>query len=1659
MPSSVDNRIVQMTFDNAAFERKLSDTIASIDKLEKSLQFEKSQKSLQNFADTTNKLNFGDISAHIDGVSKKFLALSTIAVTALSQITSAALKSGEHIVKSLSLDQIISGFQEYEMNIGSIQTILANTASKGSNLKDVNAALDELNTYSDKTIYNFSQMTKNIGTFTAAGVDLKTSTQSIKGIANLAAISGSSADQASGAMYQLSQAIANGSLKLMDWNSVVNAGLGGEVFQKSLFETGKAMKTLKNVPMNETFDQWKKAGNSFRGSLESGWVTAKVLTQTLQGFTGELTDAQLKSVGYTKAQADEIKKLGVLGVDSATKVRTLTQLLSTVKEAIGSGWGTSFRTIFGDFEEATKLFTDVSNAIGKMVGQSANARNELLNKWKSLGGRIVLIQSLKEAFQNLGAIMKPIQEAFRTIFPPLTGKRLFELTKEFHNLVMAIKPSKQTVENLRVIFTGMFSALSIGLDIMKNVGRVIVALFQKFTQGTGIMDRAKEIAAFVTHLQNMLVVKGGIERFFDDIIKFINKPGPYLDKLKDKFFEVFNNIKDVILNPLPLLEILKNRILGFVDDISKLLGFSNIPKIQLPGAPELDGLLDRLKTRFDQLKGAADIFVNVWDALSSHFGAIKDALQTTFDYIVQWFKDLGKKLAAEMKPGDFNDAVDALNVGLLGGIVILLKKFLSGGLKIDFGDGLLKKISGAFDQLTGTLKAMQAQLKAEALEKIAIAIGILTASLVVLSLIDSVALTKALTAMAAGFGEMIAVMAAMNKLPSGPSGALSFATMAAGLIAISTAMLIFAGAMAVISTLSWEGIAKGLVGIAGGLGIMVAAIEILGKTSLTTPLAAAAMLEMSVALTILGGALKLFATMSWGDIAKGLTVLSVSLLAIGLALTLIPADAPLIGAGVLLVAMAMDVLAPAMLVFAHMSWGDIGKGLVAVAGALVAIGAALWLIPPWAVLGGAGLVAVAGGLAALGLVMKEWASIKWGDIGKGIGAMALSLITLGIAVAAMVVALPGAVALTVVVVALEGLVKVVEAFASLKFGDLLKGLGGMALVFGLLAAAAALMAPLIGPLIALGAAMIVIGAGFTLFGAGAILVAKSIEILAKVGKEGIDVIFAFIDGLVKKLPELVGAFAASLLDIGTTVLKGADPLVRALGVVIEHILDTLIKILPKLTIFLENVVADLIKLIYTKAPDLVAAGLYIIIQLMTGIKNNIQQITDLAGDIIANFLKGLADKIPDIVAAAVDVLVAFIKAVTDNELKLVTLGIEILGKLVNGIVQNIGLLIDAGANALINFVLGISNNVVKIANAAGDVIVAFINALADQINKVISAGADFVLKFMDGVESNAQLIEVVAVSLIEDFITNVGNNLYQLINLGGKIVLKIVDGIKNNVGKMADAGGDVIVKFIEGIGRNTNKVIDKGTDVIIAILKGISKNLARLTDAAGETILNFLNALDNAIVKYGPKIRNMGLKIAWDLIDGATFGLGGRAAKFFSGILGIFNDAKRAIEDEMGIKSPSTVFYKIGENMILGLVQAFEDNTSVQKTSANLSKGMVKSFQNVLSTIPGELGNITDFNPTITPVLDLSDVEKNSKKLAQFFVPPNLDPFYTQAQQLSTMTQQSAIDKVTVETQTASAGSVQFNQVNNSPKALSTADIYRQTRNQIALAKQELRIP
>ena len=362
MSRTIDERVVSMQFDNKQFETNVRTSMNTLDKLKQSLNLTGSAKGLESISTAAKNVNLNPIGNAVETVKVKFSALEVMAVTALANITNSAVNAGKRIVSALTIQPPKDGFAEYENQINSVQTIMANT---GEDVSTVNKALDELNEYADLTIYKFATMTQNAGMFTSAmgQGSLDKTMIALKGIGNWAAFAGANTQQMGNATYQLGQALSAGSIRLQDWISIEKAaGMGGAKYREEFMETARQH--------GVNIDAMIKKNGSFRDSLREGWLTTDIFIETLERFANDqaMTDA-------------------------ATKVKTFTQLVDTLKEALGTGWATTWRTIVGDYEEAKTLWTGVSDTIGKIINDSSDRRNAILegaltSKWSKFVKKI-----------------------------------------------------------------------------------------------------------------------------------------------------------------------------------------------------------------------------------------------------------------------------------------------------------------------------------------------------------------------------------------------------------------------------------------------------------------------------------------------------------------------------------------------------------------------------------------------------------------------------------------------------------------------------------------------------------------------------------------------------------------------------------------------------------------------------------------------------------------------------------------------------------------------------------------------------------------------------------------------------------------------------------------------------------------------------------------------------------------------------------------------------------------------------------------------------------------------------------------------------------------------------------------------------------------------
>ena len=967
MSKTVDERVVEMRFDNKDFEKNVQTTMSTLDKFKQKLNFNGASKGLENIEKSASKVNMSGLGSAVETVQAKFSKLEVMSVTALANITNSAVNAGKRIVDALTLEPVMSGFQEYETQINAVQTILANTSSKGSTLEDVNKALDELNHYADMTIYNFTEMTKNIGTFTAAGVDLDTSVSAIKGIANLAAVSGSTSQQASTAMYQLSQALAAGTVKLQDWNSVVNAGMGGQVFQDALKETAKVH--------GVAIDKMIKDEGSFRETLKKGWLTSDILTETLSKFTGDLNEQQLKTMGYSEEQIKSIIKMGKTANDAATKVKTFSQLFDTLKEAAQSGWTQSWEIIVGDFEEAKSFLTGISDTLSNMINTSADARNKVLSDWKDLGGRTAIIDSLKNTFEGLESILKPIHEAFKDIFPPITAKQLYSFSVGLKKLTSHLKISDTTANNLKETFKGVFSLFDIGISAITSFGKGIISVLGSFAgiEG-GVLGVTAELGKGVTGFRNYIKeirlfenITGGLSNI---LISFINGIKTFSKAILDQF-----NVKDFS----NIFESIANIVSGGIKNISDIMQnliktFSSSDLIDVLNNGILATILLKIKKTIGDLSSSFE----------SGSGVIKNITGILDDV-----RDCFKAYQEQLKAGTLIKI--AVAIGILAGAIFTLSTIKADALTsslvaltVLFVELVqaLNKISDIQGNISNTIKACSLMIA------MSISIGILANALKNIASIDWGGLSRGLV----GIG---ALMTELSLFISKTDLTGKIRSSATGLVLIATAMLILSKAIEEFSCMNWEDIGKGVAAIGGLLTLMSAFTNTTKSVSNAISIGVAINL-LATSINNIVDAMKNISDMSLDDIQKGLIGIGGALGSIALGMNLMPKNMLTVSAGLLIVCSALENLSSFVTSIGESSWNDLAKGLSTLGASLGILSVGLKAMQG-SIGGSVALISASVALLAITNVIKELGSVNIASILKSLVTIASVFAIIGAA--------------------------------------------------------------------------------------------------------------------------------------------------------------------------------------------------------------------------------------------------------------------------------------------------------------------------------------------------------------------------------------------------------------------------------------------------------------------------------------------------------------------------------------------------------------------------------------------------------------------------------------------------------------------------------------
>lgn len=1611
MSNTIDQRVVQLQFDNAQFERETRKSMSTISQLTQKLNLLGSKTdAVSDFKmdkGTNSMTKFGDV---VNDVYLKFSGLDAIIFGFLSKIGGNLASKTTAFVKSLSIDQVTAGWTKYALKTTAVQTIMSATAEQfddtGKQMAYVNEQLSKLNWFTDETSYNFVDMVDNIGKFTNSNVPLDKAVTSMEGIATWAAASGAGAQQASRAMYNLSQALGMGSVRLQDWMSIENAQMATVEFKETVMETAAELGVLKKQADGtfKTLKNNKVTVENFRNTLSEGWFTSDVLTGVLAQYGGfsEKLNAAYEETGLTTSRllsaleefeagsldmgdllnktgtsaerlteifselSDAEYELGKKAFKAAQESKTFSDAINATMDAVSTGWMNTFELIFGDYEEAKKLWTDVTEVLYDTFASSGEVRNEILRQWKDLGGRDILLTSFWNTLDALDKVIAPIKDAFRDIFPAATGKTLVDLTMKLWEFSRGLLNTDHILPDLKKTFKGFFAFLDIGRMAIKGLFGALAPLGDIFkTIGERVLGFTGDIGGYLIKLDESIREN----KTFENSFKFITK----------------------------ILDGLSNGLSYFLD----LLGGKR---------KNMANFFKGLKERFAYLK--QNVGKTLTD-LGIKLGIFKDDITSTEKPLASFgskiqsaFAKAFEKIKSVFSNTDFGQLGDILNTGILTSIIIGISKFvnsLSSPIK-SFSDLIsaikdgAKSIGDVFDNLAETLANFQIKVKADAIRSIAISIGILTGALVVLSFIDDDKLISALLGLASVMGLMIGFVAALNAVTDSLKGARKLRTVSLLLIKLSTSILILAMALKIIGSMDLAGVGKGLLGVGALLGMILAFSNLTKNVDRKSAKGLEAISKnlfgIAVAVLLLAAPIKILGQMKSEELDQGFLAVSALLLAIAGFMKIV--DGVKIkgnGLGIVLIAASMLIFTAAIKQLGkNLSKDELLQGGIAIGAMLGILAVFLLAMNTCDKIGksAGALVSASFAILLLAGAIAAIASIEDSE------AAYHSVLAISLALAAMVIALnsakkglAGAAALAILSTSLLALIPTFLVLGNLKWEQIGKGfvaIAGSILILGL---AAKILKPVIPAMLGLSAALLLFGAGTALIGVGLISISAGLTALAtSITTSGL----VIVSGITAILVAIINLIPAVAIALANAVVS----FVAALGEGVPKIIGAVVNILTAILTAARTVI-----------PLMVEVGMEILMALLMGLANSVDKISYAVGTIIIGLLNGLATYVPLIVDAGVNLAISLINGLANGIRERAPEFLAAVRNLASSAVETLLTVFQDIANILFGNT-GIGNSVNNFFENAKQTVR---ESLAPESFE--ATGKEVAESFANGIKAGELSVESSFESLGE---------------AAGEGVASMTDA--------SSMGLESFSTYIDEFGASSTE----GMDTFITALTGKSEEAAE----AGKEVSD--SAADGADSKYS-KFLTAGEYAG----DGFIKGLLRKKAKAYNIGYEIGDEAARGMEAGLDEQSPSKRTEKIGvfadEGLIIGLLKKKKD---VYDAGTYIGTATMSGISTALQLVSETIQNGIDVDPTIRPVIDLTDINNKTAEINALFAESRAlrtqASFDVVSSKPSGSSNQSNADA-------SENPSVAYYQYNYSPKALSRLEIYRQTKNQLSMMK------
>ena len=1705
MPS-VDKRVVQMDFQNAQFQKGVSETLGSL-------------KSLTEEINNTTGAKLDGLTSSVDNVSSKFSGLNVIAGTALAKLTSEAMDAGLNIAKSL-WDPIVEGGKKRALNIEQ-----AKFQFKALGM-DVDATMKSASNAVSGTAYSLDEAAKMASIFGTSGIRAGGEMEeALKAVAGTAAMSGAQFMEVGDIFADV---YGKGKAQAEDFNRLAARGVGGkDVVAKYLGitqqEVGElaAKGQISAKQFSDAFSQAfgasaQKANETYTGSLSNMraalarvgelFYTKKFAAQIpvnnqLAATIGAIKNALVpvselygRFVGY-KADAMVAGLKAVENVVNALRdpfhdiITSLSNVDKAVKAVLAPIKDAIVDTFFGgdmDFKNSpiikgihsfTGLLVKLSEKLiisGETQEKVGKITKGILAPFKAFGTVVsdiakVIGGGFVTGFKMIGQMFTAAAKGIEPLKKNLEPVRE-NLSKLGDTLSKSIAPVKEFFQNLSFDVSGPLAKIvefkDAIVDFFKSLGEgsdeKFANMLIKITEG--VNDLASAPIAKITEWINNLI--NSINEWANtDLASWIKDVRTNLDQMSDSFNDWAGDKKDQLFKGAS--DSAKELDKG-LDSVGK--GLSKMGgEAKSAGKSLKDGLADGASfvtsgEGFDKFKG---ILQSLWDKVKEVTSGIADGFGKAKDAIAEFTKNVDwEKVLA-----NFNATVMVL------GIAQIVKAIKGGGDKLGGFKKLIQDTVETFNDTLGSLgdalKKFGEDTPATKILKIAAGIALIAAAVWLLAQLDTKKMLISLGAIAGVVVIFAGAMFLMGKA-LGKTDPKQLNSMASSMVFMAIAIAIMAFAVKKLGDLDLPTLAKGLIGVAVSLGIMLGAIYLLSKPQMTASMmkASVGVGMMSVALLVLSLAVKAFGSMSWTSLAKGLTGVAVSLgIMLGAIYLLskpkMTASMIKTAVGIGAMAVALLLMAGVIILMSKIPWDTFVDGLakfgLMLLVMLIAI-LALAEIGPAIMAAAVAMAIMVVAIGAMALVIFALSQIPWETFLQGfvffvliLGTMTMALLQLAPLGPAIMAA---AFALILMAVAIGMMVAAVYILGSMDFNTLIQGV----LTVGILLAGLVIAANSMVTAIPGAAAMIVMalaigilaGVMWLLSGlswgdilkglvgiAGALAILIIAGMFAEVAAVGIGVIVLAVVAL--SFAALIAAFAVVVFAFGIFLLgPAAASAAGGLTLLANAAKDSAGAILPLVGLGIGLLLFGVGALVAGVGALLLGVGL-----IAMGVGLALIIAMGPAGSLaLKDFVKSFS--VGDVAKAAA------------LGAALIPLGAGLLAVGIGALMTGVGMMMVSAGMALFSkavdklktSIKNLTPEVEKMGNTTQDLIL--FGGGMKQLGEIVGTTATQMSKLGSSTKG-FQTSVMLTTAAVKIFTQSVGSMPFVVLlaATGVTAAFKTMSsGVKSGMALMVSVFKVQSTIFMVQIkqmasqtGINMRKVgLAIGTAAPFAVIQAML-----FTRLLGSALKNGLKSSASGAVQTA---RSIGYNIAAGLAGGISSG----RSMVISAAITIASSALRAAKAALGIASPSKEFAALGMFVAMGLAHGISDNSSrAEEASANMGNDVLDEFARMVEDIAASMDDVVDFEPTISPVLDLSDVESNASKLGNMLsaatVP--IDVSLNKANAASSGYENNRDFEDGYSGQTVN--NFDYTQNNYSPKSLSETEVYRQTKNQLSSVKKGLK--